>query len=360
MKSVSFVKHQAISQYINVLVSKQPNSWKIYLESVKTEDAGTSPIVTAFQSKQYDLLKFFIECSVNVQPLFEHATLEDICQLEKVSFIQQFINHNQLHTTQINYGKVFDAVVKLGNTYLIIHFLNYHQIPSKTLEKALSQACQQGSHDMVNLLIQHDESLVKAIQHDSSDHCEHPPCIAIRNSDVSIAIMLYKSGAQLVNVSSSENPQHHILCEDSLLNLCSRQDELSDILPRLLPKRIHQDTLTSALIAACEVGCTRAARLLVSKGADVKRCDSEGNSPLCAAIEAQSSQLVTLLLTAGANPNTASPDLNSENEHRTALCIACEGEAFEIASKLTDAGADTNPESCSPLLEACKVTTLTL
>ena len=357
LKSISFVKHQTISQYISSVAPEQPNSWKIYLDPIKTENAGTPLIVAAFQSKQYDLVKFFMECSANYQLLFEHAALEDICQLEKVSLIQQFIIHNQLHATQMNYGKVLHVVVTLRNTDLMTYLLEHHQICSGTLEKALIQASQQGSHDMVQLLTQHDECLVKSIQHDSSYGCQHPLCIAIRNSDVTMADLLHKNGAQLFSVSSSETPQHHKLCEVSLENLCSRQDEFSDIFPRLLPECIHHNTLTAALIAACKAGCTHAARLLVSKGADVNKCDAEGNSPLCVAIGVgkfssqlvPSSQLVTLLLKAGADPNT-------DHKGITALWFACDWDdgQFEIASKLIDAGADTNPESCSPLQRACE------
>ena len=365
LKSISFAKHQAISQHIATIVPKQSNSWNIFLDPIKTEDAGTPPLVTAFQSKQYGVVKFFIEYGANYQPLFEHATLEDICWLEKMSFIQ-FVIQNQLHTTQINYEKVFDVVVKLGNTDLMNYFLDCHQIHSGILEKALIQACQNLSQDMVRLLIKHDECLVKAIQHDSSNHCHHPLCIAIRNSDVTMASILHKGGAVLFNVSSGETSLHYTLCEDSLKNLCSRQDELSDILLCLLPECIDQNTLTSALIAACKEGCARAARLLVSKGADVNRCNVEGNSPLRAAIcqhrtqlllqRHLSSQLVTLLLTKGADPNRTYPESQHSNKHRTktVLCDVCALELFEIASKLIDAGAYTNPESCSPLLKACE------
>ena len=346
-KSHSVVKLQAISQYFTNIVPEHP-SWKIFLEPIKTEDVGTPPIVTAFQSKQYALVKFFIERRVNYQLLFDHATLEDICQLEKVPVVKLVIHCNQLHSTQINYETVLDVVVKLGNTDLMAYFLTHYQINSGTLEKAIIQACQHGSQDMVHLLIQHDECLVTSIQHEPSDHCQHPLCIAIRKLDVNLTVTLHKSGAQLFNVSCSETPLHHILCENSLKNLCRRQDEFSDILPQLLPECIDQSSLTSALVAACMAGCTRAARLLVSKGADVNRSDAKGNSPLCVAIKKQSSQLVTLLLNAGADPNTAN------NKHETALYLACYWEHFEIASMLNDAGADTNSELCSPLEMSCK------
>ena len=139
----------------------------------------------------------------------------------------------------------------------------------------------------------------------------------------------------------------HTLCEDSVKDLCSRQDEFSDMLPQLLPECIEQSSLTSFLVAACKAGCTRAARLLVSKGADVNGCAEKGGSPIYAAIRARSSQLVALMLNQGVDPNTA-------RQHTTALYITCEMEHFEIASMLIDAGADTDPESCSPLLTACK------
>ena len=350
LKSVSVVKLHTVSQDITSIVPEHHN-WEIYLEPIKTDDVGTPLIVAAFQSKQYDLVKFFIDCTDNYEPveLFKHATLEDICQLENVPFVQQFNIHYQLQRTEINNETVLDVIVKLGNTDLMTYFLQQYTIHSETLEKSMIQACQQGSHAMVDLLIQHDEDLVTSIQHDSSICCQHPLCIAIRNHDVNLTVTLHKSGAQLFNVSSSETPLHHTLCEYSLKNLCSRQDGFSDILPQLLPECIDQSSLSSALFAACRAGCTRAARLLVSKGADVNRCGAHGDSPLLAAIwPAKSSQLVTLLIDAGADPNIA------DNERESALYLACRWEHFEIASMLIDAGAGTNPKLCFPLEIACK------
>ena len=346
LKSLSVVKLQTISQYITSIVPEQSSCWKMFLDPIQTEDARTPPIVIAFQSNQYDLAKFFIERSADYQVIFEHATPEDISQLESVPLMQQFI-HSQLHPTQIDYETVLDVVAKVGNVDLMTYFLSQDQIFTSALAKAMIQACQQGSQDMVHLLIQHDECLVKSIQHDvNHDICLHPLCIAIRNSDVDIAVALYKSGAQLFNALKSETPVHHVLCEGSLKHLC--QNEFSDILPQLLPECIDQSSLTSALIVACEARCTRAARLLVSKCADVNGCDKEGVSPLLAAVLAQSSQLVALLLTAGADPN------KGIYENKTVLFIACDQDQFEIASKLIDAGANTNPECCSPLWIACQ------
>ena len=88
-------------------------------------------------------------------------------------------------------------------------------------------------------------------KHDFSDHCQHPLCIAISNSEDNIVNILYKSGAQLFNVPSSETKLQHTLCEDGLKGLCSHQGKFTDILPLLLPECIDQSNLTSALVAAC-------------------------------------------------------------------------------------------------------------
>ena len=342
-KSFPFMKFQAIREDLTNIASEENNCWEIFVDPIITDDAGTPPIVTAFQSKQYDLVKFFIACSANFQPLFEYTTLEDICQLESVPLVKEFI-HTQLQTTEIDYEAVLEVVTKLGHIDIMAYFLDHHQISTRACAKAMIQACQQGSHDMVNLLIQCDDSSVKSIQHAANhDYCYHPLCIAIRNSDVNLAAILYKSGAQLFNVCSKETPLQHTLCDNSLTFLF--QDEFSDLLPQLLPECINRSSLTSSLISACEVGITRAARLLVSKGADVNGCDENGDCPLYAAIMARSSQLVALLLNKGADPNIVT-------QPTTALCIACEEECFEIASMLIDVGANTNPVSCSPLLIA--------
>ena len=347
-KSFSCVKFQAIMEDITNILSEQYNCWKIFLDPKKIEDAGTPPVVAAFQSKQYDITKFLIDCSANCRPLFECATLEDICQLESVPLVQQFI-HNQSQTTENNYESVVEVVAKLGNTDIMAYFLTHHQIHTRACTKALVQACLQGSYDIVHLLIQHDEYLVKSIQHDANrNYCRHPLCIAIRNSDVNVADILCKGGAQLFNVCSKKGPLQHTLCKNSVLELCLHQDEFSDILPRLLPESIDQSSLNSFLVAACSTRCTRAARLFISKGADVNGCTEEGVSPIYAATCTflWSSQVVALLLDEGADPNRA--------KQNTALYNACLYENFQIASMLIDGGADVNPKSCSPLLVACK------
>ena len=372
-KSFSFVKFQSIKEDIISIVSEHSNCWEIFLDQMKTEGAGKPHLVMAFQSKQYDLVKFFIEWSADYQVLFECATLEDICHLESVHLVEQFI-HKQIQTTEINFETVLEVVVKLGNTDIMVYFLTHHEISTGACAKALIQACQQGSHNMVHLLIQHDKCLTKSIQHDyvnpcqvifteitkgvtskhiqyneSHDNCHHPLCIAIRNSDIDMTFLLCKSGAQLFNVSIKETTLQHALCEESIKNLCSSQNKFSDILDCLLPECINQSNLTSFLVAACKAGWTHAARTLVAKGADVNGCDQMGYSPIYAAIEARSSKLVAFLLNKGADPN-----IYYENKYFTALDFSCKIDCFEIASILIHAGADTNSKSYSPLLTACR------
>ena len=161
-KSFSFVKTKTTAELITSIVSEQRNSKTIFLDPIKTEDAGTPPIVAAFRSKQYDMIRFFIHCRANYQPLFECATLEDICQLESVPLVQQFI-HKQLQATEIDFEVVLEVVTKLGNIDIMAYFLTHHQIYTKACAKAMIQACQQGSYDVVHLLVQHRECLVESI-----------------------------------------------------------------------------------------------------------------------------------------------------------------------------------------------------
>ena len=257
-KSFSFVKFQAVIGDITNILSEHSNCWKIFLDPKEAEDAGTPSVVAAFQSKQYNITKFLVDCNANCKPLFECATLEGICQLASVRLVQQYI-HNQLHTNENNYESVVEVVAKLGNTDMD-YFLTHHQIHIRACAKAVIQVCQQGFHDIVHLLIQHDEYLVKSIQHYTNhDYCHHPLCIAIRNSDVTVAAMLCESGARLFNVCRKEAPLQHTLCKNSVEELLYwRQDEFIDILPRLLPENINQSSLNSFLVDACSVGCTRA------------------------------------------------------------------------------------------------------
>ena len=76
--------------------------------------------------------------------------------------------------------------------------------------------------------------------------------------------------------------------------------------------------------------------------------DDGGVTPLHAAVYAQSSELVTLLLSAGADPNEA------DNQLKTPLYTACDLQHCEIATKLIDAKANINQDTWSPLLTACE------
>ena len=142
-KSFSFVKFQAVIGDITNILSEHSNCWKIFLDPKEDEDAGTPPVVAAFQSKQYDITKFLVDCNANCKPLFECATLEGICQLASVRLVQQYI-HNQSQTTENNYESVVEVVAKLGNTDIMDYFLTHHQIHIRACAKAMIQACQQG------------------------------------------------------------------------------------------------------------------------------------------------------------------------------------------------------------------------
>ena len=352
MMSFSIVKESSVWQHIVNTVPEseiQRRGWILYTDVMDKDGAATLPIVTAFCSKQYDLVKFFIDQKIPYKPLFELASLQEICKLESVPLIYEFINAI-VEKTRINYQSAFEVVVKLDNAELLNYFLSRSEKDTRTLANAMIGACEVGSERMVRLLIQEDKQLVKAVQHDSRFSCRNPLCIAIKNYDVVMTKMLHNCGAQLFNDPPvDEFIPRYALCQASLQELCSRQDEYSDILPSLLPDHINQSSLNHGLIVACKAAYTRAARLFLARSADVNCCDDEGVNPLLAAIHAQSSEVVALLLKAGADP-----DADGNSKHGTPLYAACELEHCEIATQLIDAGANTNPESFSPILTACQ------
>ena len=365
MTSFSIVKESSVWQYI---VNTVPESeihrrgWRLYADVIDTAEAATPPIVTAFRSKQYELVKFFIDQNIQYKPLFELASLQEICQLESVPLVHEFI-HSDVEETHMNYQSAFEVAVKLNSVELMSYFISHFEEDTRTLANAIIHACEVGSEHMVRLLIQHDKQLVKAVQHESRVTCHSPLCISIRNYDVAMTKMLHKCGAQLFNDAPTEETlPHHTLCQASLRELCSRQDEFSDILPPLLPDHISQSSLNHGLVAACKAGCTRAARLFLDRAAYVNCCDDKGMTPLHAGIYAQSSEVVALLLAAGADPEKSCTLLLVEEDNpctsyskcKTPLNSACELEHCEIATKLINAGANTNPGSLSPLLTACK------
>ena len=348
LMSFSIVKERAVWESVmdSVPGEKPFTWWRTFTSLMRTEEAGMPPIVMAFKSKQFDLVKFFVEQKVQCQPLFKAAALQDICQIACAPILLEFLA--QADKTHMAIQAALDVVIKSGSTNILGILLSKLHVDARALVMALTQSCEVGSQDMVNLLIQHEPKLVKSIQHSLHETCRHPLCIAITNSDVGLTVMLHKSGAQLFNdVSTEEKPTYYTLCEGSLRQMCSRQDEFSDVLPLLLPKYISHFSLSDGLLAACTAACARAARLFLDRSADVDCCD-EGLTPLHATIQAQSSEIVSLLLAAGADVNKA------DSKHKTPLYVATDQEHCEIATKLIDAGADTNPEACSPLLTACQ------
>ena len=244
--SFSVVKERSAWQFVSDTVPEREIvrcGWRTYTDPVHTDESTTPPIVAAFSSKQYDLVNFFRHQKAKYQPLFKRASLPEICQLESVPLVYEFI-HSGVEETRLNYQSAFEVVVNLGSIELMEYFLNHVEEDTKTLASALIHACEVGSEHMVRRLLQHDRHLVKAIQHDSSETCHNPLCIAIRNYDVAMTEMLHKCGAQLFNdAQPDEEVPLHTLCQASLRELCSRQDEFSDILPELLPEHISQSSL---------------------------------------------------------------------------------------------------------------------
>ena len=106
----------------------------------------------------------------------------------------------------------------------------------------------------------------------------------------------------------------------------------------------------NALYNACENGNLEVAKLLIEKGANVNKGP---NTPLCGACEKGYYDIVKLLIDNGAN-------VNRGNDHNNPLLIACSKNYIKIAKLLIENGADVNKQVdngfdgfVSPLSVAC-------
>ena len=346
------VKTKTVWQVVQDAVKSK--IWQLRVEDkiMTPEESSKPPIVLAYNSKQYDLVRFFVDHNVQIQPLLEIATLHEICHTNSMPVIQDLLHSN---TDQIlNVHAALEVAVTVGNVKLLQLLLDQLHVDGKrdAMVSTMTKACEVGSNEIVCLLLKHNSDLLMAFQHTSGCSCQHPLCIAISNLDHAVIDTLHKHGAHLLvkqrsgKDCPSNEPICYDLCQGSLRELCSHKDEFRDIRP-FLPECVSRSSLNFALIASCKAAHTHAARMLVRKSADVNYCDEDGMTPLHAAIKASSSELVTLLLSAGADPN------HVNSEQKTPLFVACELEHCEIAAKLIYAGANTNPQSHSPLSVTC-------
>ena len=96
------------------------------------------------------------------------------------------------------------------------------------------------------------------------------------------------------------------------------------------------------LLLAIDLGKLRNAELLISRGADVNLCDSNGRTPLLAISKSSSYNLTALLATLvskGANVNS------KDEDDMTPLHYASAGAMTDMVSFFINAGADVNAKS---------------
>lgn len=119
------------------------------------------------------------------------------------------------------------------------------------------------------------------------------------------------------------------LKDNSVLYYVDAKEALNQIGPRL----VTYDGAT-ALMAAAAAGSETVVRSLVQKGADIKMKDRVNFTALAYAAWMRSPSVVSVLLAAGADPNS--------EEAPTPIMMACISGDEEIASQLLNAGADPN------------------
>ena len=333
---------------------------KLLVKNGETQTLQTHDVVNAFQSKQYELVRFFLEHHACYQPILQVATLSELCLVNNDELVQQFLS---IHADVQDYEftKALGISATKGNVHLVKRLLSVHHYTTDGLRNALIRACQTGCEEIVDHLLQHDCELVTSFQHGSRDSCSHPLCVSIENCQVTVVDALRKSGAQLtVDIN-----QKHDLCEYGLRELCTRKAEFFREFPLLVPQDISEESLRYGLSVSCRCANTGAARFWLEKlkglgdteshkARAILNDDTDGPTPLHAAIQNQSSELVSELL---ASKLTDANKTNNDN--MTPLYVACDLENVELVSMLITAEANPNSQSsspylCSPLALACE------
>jgi ankyrin repeat protein len=422
---VEVLRDETVWKAIRATMDKEALKALEVTEEVKEiEVAYTLPIVAAYQSQQSNVVRCLLKGGASYKPLVEFAKLRQLCEVNDTNLIQHFLKV-KTETTDSEYAEALDISVNVGNAEIVEHLLTHHgpyttahltsalvraceigsqeivdmllqkdtdllasfqhdssnacphplciamrkmdasvtkkllntqhSAPRQHLQLALTRACEEGSQDMVELIVTHDNELVKSFQHGSRQFCQHPLCSALRNSHLAVIATLQKNGATLILSDDSDCQEIcHELCENGFRELCSRKNDFNSIFHTLIPVRISTRSLGYGLVESCKVGKTNVVRLLLQKldglkeACDILHDDTEGVTPLHAAIVIESTELVGMLLHAKADPSKA----GQNNE--TPLYTACRQEHFELVTKLIDAGADPNPDVYSPLMLACQ------
>ena len=89
-----------------------------------------------------------------------------------------------------------------------------------------------------------------------------------------------------------------------------------------------------------------AVTMLLANGADARRADTRGNTPLHHAARCAEPIIAALLIDASADPDAVNAD------GATPLAVACEGGKWSIAAFMLEHGARTDPEQAQPALFA--------
>ncbi|KAB8212112.1 ankyrin repeat-containing domain protein [Aspergillus parasiticus] len=213
---------------------------------------------------------------------------------------------------------------------------------------ALVTACERGSIEIVNLLLQRGADVnVRNSNDDSINGALYAACIG---GHFEIAEMLVERGALV------KPPPYS--CEDPLE--AARSLKRVDLLNLLIKKGVdidpweeHLDWVPSddddllSFEDACETNSIETVRMLIERGADVNASSSFNSGPgprgsrLACALRFDRKDIALLLLEHGAQPN--SPAEKIEKYYTTPLNIACgHNRDVDMVNLLLDQGADVN------------------
>lgn len=245
----------------------------------------------------------------------DRESLIDACRQGKHKTVERLLSMgiSQDATLEDDGWTVLMYAVRYGHVQvvetLLAHGANVHATASRG-ETALYEAARKGYSSIIDILIQHKAN-IEAI----SSGGVMPLCIAVMNGHVSAVEILLHHGA---NVIDGRTPLFDIIghkCPRSPLfwfnirnDRISSSANINDMIRRLPQSR---DINTKVIPFATSCIHSQIATILLQAGANPNASNFHGQTPLMIAAQKGCIHVVNTLLQAGANPNAIDNDFNT-------------------------------------------------
>jgi serine/threonine-protein phosphatase 6 regulatory ankyrin repeat subunit B len=388
-------RNDGITALMTASVGGHVDAVKLLLEkgadATATDKDGVTPLMNAAEAGAVEVVKTMVQKT----PEDDRKSYMDTVSTTGFTaiIIASAQGHKEVVEYLINAGAGADVVGENGVNALMYAAANNHvEVMRVLLDKgganieakhtnggtALLEATTSGAADAMKLLIekgaavdlQDDDGVTPLMATGSQKKAEgHKVILDALKANYSgqdltnhINLFSYSGGSAVMFAAAAGNTE---LVEE-LMGLGAEVKAVAKATPEYMKKlekmiaegqvtneEPHVDGLT-ALHVAAQGGHLTTAEVLLKAGVEVNIDDEEGRSPLILAIKGNFGELASILVRAGANPNTPFTDDKGVKHNLLFDAIMVENEKF--ATALIEGGADIyhkDEKKVSTLLQAC-------